>query len=454
MNEHRSSKPNLLFIYTDQMRGQAMGCAGNSQVKTPNIDRLASQGVMFTNAVANCPVCTPNRGVLLTGRYPLSHKAVANDLPLPPDDASWGNVLRDAGYRTGYIGKWHLDGVPRDKFTPPGERRHGFDYWAAWNCSHAYFNARYFRDDPVAISVDGYEPDHQTDLAIDFLREQSDQPFFLLLSWGTPHAPYQLVPEEYRRLYDPESLELRSNCKEPDRRALADYYAAITALDHNVGRLMSALDEANLTQETIVIFTSDHGDMLWSQDHVKKERPWEESIIVPFIIRYPGVTAAGKTHDVLLSTVDVMPSLLSLMNTPIPNNVEGVDLSAALRGEPCDGPDSAFLTIPVPVDQAVAAGISEWRGVRTKRHTYARWKDGSGWVLYDNEADPYQLRNLIDDPNSISLRTELERELQRHLNQIGDGFMPWQDHIKELGLQEAWRKREAFMHPKNPRLLD
>ncbi len=375
MNQHRDSKPNLLFIYCDQMRGQAMGCAGNTQVRTPYLDRLASQGVMFTNAIANCPVCTPNRGVLLTGKYPLSHKAVANDVPLPPDDASWGNVLRDAGYRTGYIGKWHLDGVPRDRFTPPGRRRHGFDYWAVWNCSHAYFNAKYFRDDPEPIHIDGYEPDHQTDLAIDFLRGRSDQPFFLIISWGTPHAPYQEVPEEYRRLYDPDKLELRPNCADPDRRALADYYAAITALDHNVGRLMDALDEMDVERNTIVVFTSDHGDMLWSQGQIKKERPWEESILVPFIVRWPDAVPEGKSHDALLSTVDVMPSLLSLMGVSVPQGVEGTDLSAAMRGEPCYGPVSAFLTIPVTVDQAVAAGIGEWRGVRTKRYTYARWWD-------------------------------------------------------------------------------
>ena len=454
MNGHRGSKPNLLFIYTDQMRGQAMGCAGNSQVRTPHLDHLASQGVMFTNAIANCPVCTPDRGTLLTGKYPLSHKAVANDVPLPPDDGSWGNVLRDAGYRTGYIGKWHLDGVPRDRFTPPGERRHGFDYWAAWNCSHAYFNARYFRDDPEPIFIDGYEPDHQTNLAIDFLRRPSEQPFFLLLSWGTPHAPYQLVPEEYRRLYDPDKLELRPNCKNPNRRALADYYAAITALDHNVGRLMEALKEMDLERDTIVVFTSDHGDMLWSQDHIKKERPWEESILIPFMIRYPGVAPESKIHDVLLSTVDVMPSLLGLMDVPIPDGVEGTDLSAAMRGEVCDGPESAFLTIPIPVDQAVAVNITEWRGVRTKKYTYARWQDGSGWVLYDNEKDPYQLKNLIYDPDSVNIKEKLEEELQRHLNRIGDGFLPWQDHIKELNLQEVWHRREEYMHPKNPRLLD
>jgi len=450
MNEHHDLRPNLLFVYCDQMRGQAMG----SHVRTPHLDRLASQGVVFTNAIANCPVCTPNRGTLLTGKYPVSHKAVANDVPLPPDDASWGNVLRDAGYRTGYIGKWHLDGVPRDRFTPPGGRRHGFDYWAAWNCSHAYFNARYFRDDPEPIFIHGYEPDHQTDLAIEFLSEPSDQPFFLIISWGPPHAPYQLVPEEYRRLYDPEMLELRPNCENPDRRALADYYAAITALDHNVGRLMDALDGMDLARDTIVVFTSDHGDMLWSQGHIKKERPWEESILVPFIIRYPGVVPEGKSHDVLLGTVDVMPSLLSLMDISIPDGVEGMDLSAAMRGKPCDGPESAFLTIPVPVDQAVAANIGEWRGVRTRRYTYARWQDGSGWVLYDNAEDPYQLHNLIGDPKFAGLREELEGELQRHLNRIGDRFLPWQEHIKELNLQDVWRRREEYMHPKNPRLLD
>lgn len=454
-NDLENVKPNVLFILCDQMRGHAMNCDGNSQVKTPNLDRLASQGIRFTNAIANCPVCTPNRGTLLTGRYPLSHRAVTNDLPLPVDEITIGNVFSDEAYNTGYIGKWHLDGVPRDKFTPPGERRQGFDDWAAWNCSHAYSNAKYFRNTPAPIEIEGYEPEHQTQLAIEFLEQNKDNPFFLFLSWGPPHAPYHVVPERYRNLYNPKQIEIRANCKDSnvDRRVIADYYAAVSALDEFVGRLMSVLDRLNLADNTLVVFTSDHGDMLFSQGHTKKERPWEESIRVPFIARYPGVIPENTTSDVLFSTVDVMPSILGLMNTEIPNAVEGCDLSNALLDKPCDEPDSAFLTIPVPVDQAIAVNIDQWRGIRTKRYTYSRWQNGDGWVLYDNQNDPYQLENLIDDSEYAGVRDELEGELQGWLKRTNDEFLPWQEHIKECGLVDLWNERERYMHPKNPRLV-
>ena len=164
-------------------------CAGNTDVISPNTDRLAAEGIRFTHAYANTPACTPSRAIILTGKYSLSNGTVANDLPLRESEITIGNVLKDAGYRTGYIGKWHLDGIPRDKFTPPGERRQGFDFWAVWNCSHAYYGAKYFRDDPTPIKIDGYEPVAQTDLALEFLDADDDRPFCLFLSWGPPHAP-------------------------------------------------------------------------------------------------------------------------------------------------------------------------------------------------------------------------------------------------------------------------
>ena len=150
---------NLLLVFADQMRGMDMACAGNEQVITPNLDRLAASGVLMTRAFANSPVCTPSRGSLLTGRYPLSHGAVVNDVPVRTDLPSMGTVFRDAGRATGYVGKWHLDGCPRDKFTPPGERRLGFDYWAVHNCTHAYFDSFYYADTDRRIPIAGYEPE-------------------------------------------------------------------------------------------------------------------------------------------------------------------------------------------------------------------------------------------------------------------------------------------------------
>ena len=446
-------KPNVIFIFPDQMRGEAMHCAGNNDVITPNLDRLASEGMLFTNAISNTPVCVPARGTLLTGRYPLSHRAVTNDLPLGEDEVSIAEVLKEEGYDTGYIGKWHLDGVPRDKFTPPGKRRFGFDYWAAWECHHDYFNGRYYRDTPEPIHIPGYEPDFQADLAIKYIKEHKDHPFFLFVAPGIPHNPYELVPQKYKDMYDPSQLTLRPNCIGADRRAIADYYAAITSLDWNVGRILTAIEELGIAEDTIVIFTSDHGDMLWSQGKVRKEQPWEESIRIPFIIRWPHHIPAGTKTDALLSLVDIMPSLLSLCGAPIPNRVQGVDLSSVMMGDSSDVQETVLLTEPVVGGEGYLNGVKEWRGVRTKRYTYARWQNGKVWVLYDNLKDPYQLNNLAEKEEAKDLKDYLENILQDLLRKANDEFLPWDEHLRKLGLVNAWNINEKYLGGKHPRFL-
>ncbi len=459
------ANPNLLFVFADQMRGMDLGCAGNAQVQTPHMDRLAAEGMRFTHAYANCPVCTPSRAGLLTGKYPLTCRVIANDLPLPEDERTIGEVCRDAGYRTGYVGKWHLDGVPRSRFTPPGPRRHGFDYWRVFNCHHQYFQGKYFADEPEVQHLDGYEPVGQTDLCLDFLRQDDDRPFCLFLSFGPPHDPYDQVPEEYRARYDPDKIELRPNFKpippgprdisgqRDPRVTLANYYAAITALDEQLGRLLDALQELGLAENTIVVYSSDHGDMLWSQGRMKKQQPWEESALIPFLIRWPGHIPAASTCDSLLSVVDLAPSLLSLMGLPGLPGAEGADFSPAMLGGSGPDPESVFLCDVVTMDEAHRQGLREWRGVRTRRHTYARFADGEGWMLYDNKNDPYQLNNLIAEPSAASTRDHLEHELRSWLDRTRDSCAAWQEQIRRLGLVELWNARERELHPRDPRLL-
>lgn len=463
------SLPNILLIFADQMRGMDMGCAGNSDVITPNMDRLAEEGMYFSRAYANTPVCTPSRGSLLTGLYPLSHLAITNDLPITTNTTSIGKILKSTGYYTGYIGKWHLDGVPRDKFTPPGPRRLGFDdFWAVWNCSHDYFNAYYYKDTPEAIPIRGYEPIGQTDLAIEFMERalrEKRLPFSLVISWGPPHDPYWMVPDEYKSKYSPDKITLRPNVKLNTRKFLSsedsilspqetitNYYAAITALDEQLGRIIDFIKDSDLINDTIIMFTSDHGDMLWSQGMMKKQLPFEESIKIPFIISWPRHIPAGKKSDVLISIVDIVPSILGLLGIKMCEKIDGTDLSRVFLGLENNGPDSVFLQEIVVVDEKYEQ-IEEWRGIRTTKYTYARWQSGEGWVLYDNESDPYQIVNLIDNPKYKSVREELERILQYWLKSTNDHFLRWDEHIKRLGLVELWNERELYMHPNNPRLI-
>ena len=449
------------------MRGMAMGCAGNGEVRTPTMDRLAREGTRFSHAFANCPVCTPSRAMLLSGCYPLTTGVIANDLPLPEAIPTVGAAFRDAGYRTGYIGKWHLDGVPRDKWTPPGPRRHGFDDWAAFNCSHNYFRPnKYYRDSPEPVMVDGYEPEVQTDQALEFLAKRDSRPFCLFLSWGPPHDPYPMVPDRYKAQYDPERLTLRPNVQplrpasvrlgrnlEP-RQTLADYYAAITALDEQLGRLLAALQTAGLANNTIVVFTSDHGDQLWSQGTMKKQQPYEESISIPLLVRWPGHIHAGRVSDALLSIVDYAPTLLAVAGLPPQATAQGESRSDLFLGRQTQGAASVLLLDVTQTDESHSQQVPEWRGLRTSRYTYACRQDGTDWLLFDNAADPYQLENHVDDPAWEAVRQELKADLARWLQRTGDPMHSGRETLRALGLIELWNARERALHPGAPQLLE
>lgn len=413
-------KPNVVFVFSDQHRYCDMAYMGNSQIKTPNFDKLASQGANLTNAISGYPICTPYRAMMLTGRYCHTTEVATNDVRLRDTQNSFARVLKRYGYETGYIGKWHLDGG-RQPFVPK-ERRQGFDYWVTENCNHKYFETMTcFGDDPEPRKLDGYAPDVQTDLAIDYIKAHKNNPFFLVLSWGPPHNPY-IAPEEYLKQYKPEDIKQRPNVKEDFREHLAGYYAQITNLDWNMGRIMQAIKEAGIEEDTILVFTSDHGDMIGSQGldlRAHKQRPWEESIRIPFLVRYPRRVKPGTVCDVLFNSVDVMPTVLGLAGAKVPSIVEGTDYSSWLFGRPGKEPESVFLQEILPVSDAKVFG--PWRGVRTKRYTYARFRD-KGWVLYDNQEDPYQLNNLIDKPEAKAIQDELEAELQLWLNKTGDDF--------------------------------
>ncbi len=424
-----AKKPNLVLVLADQWRAQATGYAGNKDVRTPHLDKLAGQSVNFTNAVSGCPVCSPYRASLMTGQHWLTHGIFYNDKPLNPDATTIGKVYRQAGYDTACIGKWHIDGHGRDAFIPK-ERRHGFDFWRVCECTHDYNHSLYYGDTPEKQYWPGYDAIAQTREAQTYIRDHAKRPFVLFLSWGPPHAPYQTAPEKYRRLYaDPSAFFLHPNVPEPlrekARQELAGYYAHIAALDDCIGDLLKTLEECGIEENTILVFTSDHGDMLYSQGQTKKQKPWEESVRIPFLIRYPvALGRMGKVIDMPINTPDIMPTLLGLSGLVIPDSVEGRDYSAVVRGTQRPDNDAALIMCPVPFHQwNYQQGGREYRGVRTRRYTYAQDLNGP-WLLYDNQADPYQLKNLCDNPQYAQIRQELERILSEKLKETDDEFLP------------------------------
>ncbi len=434
----KRSRPNVVFLLADQWRAQAAGFAGNADVITPNLDRLAAAGINFTNAVSCCPVCSPYRGSLMTGQYPLTHGVFVNDVQLSNKAVSIAQAYKAAGYDTAYIGKWHLDGRGRSNFTPP-ERRQGFEFWRALECTHNYNNSIYYADSDVKLKWDGYDAIAQTRAAQRYIRSHAaGKPFALFVSWGPPHAPYHTAPSKYKALFEGRDIKLRPNVPEKMRarakKDIAGYYAHIAALDDCVGWVNETLKECGLQDNTILVFTSDHGDMLYSQGGRKKQQPWDESIKVPFLIRYPAVLGAGGSRlDMPFNTPDIMPTLLGLSGIDVPDTAEGEDYSGVLTGREKAGNDAALIMCPQPFGQWIRRiGGREFRGVRTRRYTYTRDLNGP-WLLYDNAKDPYQMNNLCNKTKYARVQKQMEAILARKLKETNDQFLSGPEYIKKWG---------------------
>lgn len=437
-------KPNIVFVFADQWRAQDLGFAGNAVVKTPVLNKLARESVVFTNAISGCPVCCPYRASLLTGQYPLTHGVFYNDKPLDPQANSMAKIFKKAGYETAYIGKWHLNGhepgektfEARQKFIPV-ERRQGFDFWQVLECTHDYNNSFYFEDTPEMKKWEGYDAIAQTNSATNYIRGKAkgENPFLLMLSWEPPHDPYQTAPEKYRQMYSTENIELRPNVpdslREKARENIAGYYAHISALDDCMREILLALDEAGLKNNTIFVFTSDHGDMLYSHGQKNKQQPFDESIKVPFILRYPakfGNTSARITAP--FNTPDILPTLLELANIDIPETVEGSSFLKVMSGEGKPASESVLIQCAVPFHQwNYSSGGREYRGVRSERFTYVRDLNGP-WLLFDNVLDPFQMNNLLGIDEYIFIQSDLERQLQEWLKKTNDNFLPGSEYMK------------------------
>ena len=445
-SENKDS-PNLVFVFADQWRAQDTGYMGNVDVRTPTIDQLAREGANFINAVSTCPVCSPYRASLLTGQYPLTHGVFYNDKPLSPDAITIAEVFKNAGYNTGYIGKWHVDGHGRDSFIPK-ERRQGFDFWKVLECTHDYNYSYYYSDKNEKLLWDGYDAIAQTREAIKFINSQkADKPFLLFLSWGPPHGPYQTAPQHYRDLYKQKNnIAIRPNV--PDESiekaldALKGYYAHIAALDDCMAKLITAIEDNNIEDNTILVFTSDHGDMLFSQGMRAKQKPWDESIRVPLLIKYPAkIEKSGRVIDMPIGTPDIMPSLLGLCDLKIPNSVEGKNYAGVILGEENAKNDAVLIMLPVPFHQwNYRKGGKEYRGIRTRRYTYVEDLKGP-WLLYDNKIDQYQMGNRIDHPEYELIKRQSRSKLKQLLSERNDHFLPGNVYMKEWGYE--WYGKDA-----------
>ncbi len=432
-------KPNVLIILADQWRAQATGYAGDPNIQTPNLDSLAAMSVNFKNAVSGMPVCTPFRGSLLTGQRPLTSGVFMNDVQLDTAAVTLGKVFSNEGYNTGVIGKWHLDGRGRSQFIPPS-RRQGFQFWKANECTHNYNHSPYFdNNNPTRKFWEGYDTFEQTNEAVSYLdrNKTSNQPFLLMLSWGTPHEPYDTAPESYKKRFNYKDIKLRKNVpdsiKERVQKDLAGYYSHIAAIDDMIGNLIKTLRKNNQLDNTIIVFTSDHGDLLGSHGTFKKQQPYNESIRVPMLYHIPERFKI-KTGDrnAIMNSEDIMPTLLGLCNIKIPKTVEGINYRSYLEGKEKNVGDETLITCVQPFGQwnRVKHHAREYRGLVTQKYTYVRDLKGP-WLLFDNENDPFQLINLVDNSNFAKIRKQLDQRLLDRLKATKDEFLPGMTYIKK-----------------------
>lgn len=435
-----SQKPNVIWLFGDQHRAQALSCNGDPNVSTPNIDRLADGGVHFTQAVAGFPLCCPFRGSLLTGRYP-HHCVPGHEYPLPAGQPTVAQPFKEAGYHTAWFGKWHLggwherDGRAAFYITKP-EQRGGFDQWVGYENNNSQWDSWVHGGtgkDAFHYRLPGYETDELTSLFIKYLKERASdkKPFFAALSVQPPHDPY-VAPPEFMERCNPARMEMRPNVpniarvQDVARREYAGYCAMINNWDVNVGRVLKALAETQLDFQTHVMVFSDHGDMHGSQGMFRKTNPYEESMRIPFIIggeqpRYLG-RAVGRM-PVLLNHVDIAPTSLGLCGITKPTWMEGHDYSGLrVQGKERPAlPDSAFLQSVVPTGHPHSIN-KPYRGIVTRDGWKYATFNGMPWLLFNLNEDPYEQANLAHNNAYTAERKKLGERIRQWVADTGDQF--------------------------------
>ncbi len=421
-------RPNILYVFSDMQRATSIGAYGDPNVRTPTLDAFAKQGARFDAAMSNTPVCCPHRACLQTGLYSHHNGVVSNGVRFTRKARGLAEQFHDAGYVTGYAGKWH---IPPGYGTEDGNPL-GFPHEALQNVTHGGPDVR-----AHCMRINGkevYIPTVLADRTIKFIEEKRTEkaPWVFFLSWLPPHSPY-VAPPEFRSHYTGR-LQLAPNVpkgvpEEYARQSLPDYYGMVESLDYEFKRILDALDRSGAAQDTIVCYSSDHGDMVGSQGYQAKRWPHEESARVPLMVRYPRAIRPGTVVTTPFSTVDVYPTLAGLAGLKPPSGIDGLDYSAFLTGKARRAPrDYAFLQmmyayVPYP----------GWRAIRNEEYTYARTVKGP-WVLFHTAKDPFQMKNLADDPSSRTLVAEMDRRLAALMKETGDSW----EYKATTGDYELW----------------
>ena len=424
-------KPNFLFIYTDDQRWDAMGVVQREQgekarfpwFQSPNMDRLAAQGVRFRNAFATCSLCAPSRAAFLTGRYNHLNGITNNHTEFPADSVTHATLLRAAGYKTAYIGKWHM-GEQRGQ-------RPGFDYSASF-IGHGRYMDCPVEINGVATPTKGWIDDVSTDFAIDWMKENRDHPFSMVVGFKSPHSPRggKNLPERLRDLYANETSRPTPNMGVPaifhapdpatgkiaqglaDNAIHLDYLRHVTGADQNLGRLMDALGELGLTDDTVVVYSSDNGYYLGEHCLGDKRSIYEESLRIPMLVRYPRLFGKGQVIDGMVLNIDLAPTLLDLAGVTVPREMQGVSWKALAAGEKPANWRQSFLA--EYFYENGGGDTPTLVGVRTANTKFVTYPGHPEWTeAFDLTIDPYEVKNLAADPaKTAPLKAELETQMK------------------------------------------
>ncbi|MDD2328200.1 MAG: sulfatase [bacterium] len=479
-NSEAQTAPNVIYVFPDQMRNSAMEFWSSERyaqhirykgdpVITPNLNKFANESVVFSSAFSNCPLSSPHRGSLLTGMYPNKSGVPLNINSSRPisslgeDVTTISDLYSQNGYNCAYIGKYHLDyPTPNDPdhpgqyvenrdpvwdtYTPP-EKRHGFDFWYSYGTFDVHKKPHYWDNEGKRHEIREWSPKHEADIAISYLKNNngerdSNKPFFMMVSMNPPHHPYSSLEdcmEEDYNLYKnktPGELLIRDNADTTMAKAASAsyYFAQVTGVDREFGRILQTLDSLGLAENTLVVFASDHGETMCSHSlNDPKNSPYAESTDIPFLIRYPG-KLKPKVDELLLSTPDIMPTLLGLcgLSEAIPQEVQGRNFADYLLTGKSEIslPQSALYIRNMDGEKdengKVITYFPETRGVKTERFTLAltinkETKELKKTYFFDNRTDPYQLNNLPPDSYPAEMKMLLT-ELGQKLKNIDD---PW-----------------------------
>lgn len=420
----RQDRPNFVFVYTDDQRWDALGVVQREQgaagrfpwLRTPNLDRLASEGVRFRNAFVTDSLCSPSRASILTGLYPHEHGVANNHTPFPLGSVTFATGLQGAGYATGYTGKFHMGNQ--------AGKRPGFDFSASFVGQGQYFDVP-FEVNGRDVATDGWVDDVTTDFALDFIGDERANPFAVMLGYKSSHVEWA-VPDRLKGTLagavadpaasagDPPPFKPNADRPEnPDRDR--NYFRTLLGVDENVGRLLNTLDRLNLTENTVVVFTSDNGYYLGEHGLGDKRSAYEESIRVPFLVRYPRLAAGGRTVDRMVLNQDVAPTFLDLAGVPVPGRMQGLSLKPLLAGQAQVPWRTSWLYEYFQEDgYEPPVAPPNLLAVRTDHAKLVKYPGHPEWTeLFDLRADPYERRNLFNVSSAAGLRQQMLAEFDR-----------------------------------------